>query len=206
LNEFSIVCSSRVIQIADAFDEESIKEKIESAKLQGDTLGGKFEVVFENLPVGLGSHVQWDRKLDGMIAQAVMSIPAVKSVEIGLGVKSAEVFGSQMHDEIYVENGKYFRKTNNAGGIEGGMTNGENLVVKASMKPIPTLKKPLSTVDFADKSQSEAHFERSDVCAVSSCAVVAESMIACVLVDEFLSKFGKDNIKEIKMNYSELVK
>jgi len=206
LKEFSISCYSQVTQIADAFEEEAIKEKIESAKIQGDTLGGKFEVVFENLPVGLGSHVQWDRKIDGLIAQAVMSIPAVKSVEIGLGVKSAEVFGSQMHDEIYIENGQYFRKTNNAGGIEGGMTNGENLVVKASMKPIPTLKKPLSTIDFADNSQTEAHFERSDVCAVSSCAVVAEAMIACVLVDEFLNKFGKDNITEIKINYSSRVK
>ena len=205
LKEFSIDCSSTVTQIADAFDENSIKEKIELAKSQGDTLGGKFEVVFSNLPVGLGSHVQWDRKLDAIIAQAVMSIPAVKSVEIGLGVKSAEVFGSQMHDEIYCENGKYIRKTNNAGGIEGGMTNGENLVVKASMKPIPTMKKPLSTIDFVDNSQTEAHFERSDVCAVSSCAVVAEAMVACVLLDEFLNKFGKDNIVEIKQNYSNRV-
>jgi len=206
LSEFSINCSSKVTQIADAYDEESIKEKIELAKNQGDTLGGKFEVVFENLPIGLGSHVQWDRKIDGLIAHAVMSIPAVKSVEIGLGVESAEVFGSQMHDEIFFENGKYFRKTNNAGGIEGGMTNGENLVVKACMKPIPTLKKPLSTVDFADNSQTQAHFERSDVCAVSSCAVVAEAMIACVLADEFLNKFGKDNLAEIKANYSNRVK
>lgn len=205
LKEFSINCSSRVTQIADAFDEAAINERIELAKEQGDTLGGKFEVVFENLPVGLGSHVQWDRKLDGIIAQAVMSIPAIKSVEIGLGVKSAEVFGSQMHDEIYFENRKYFRKTNNAGGIEGGMTNGEKLVVKASMKPIPTMKKPLSTVDFADNSQVQAHFERSDVCAVSACAVVAEAMIACVLVDEFLNKFGKDNVVEIKKNYSNKV-
>jgi len=205
LKEFSISCHSTVTQIADAFEEDQIKEKIEAAKIEGDTLGGKFEVVFENLPVGLGSHVQWDRKIDGVIAGAVMSIPAVKSVEIGLGVKSAEVFGSQMHDEIFIENGKYIRKTNNAGGIEGGMTNGENLVIKACMKPIPTMKKPLSTVDFSDNSQTEAHFERSDVCAVYSCAVVAEAMVACVLVDEFLNKFGKDNITEIKTNYSNRV-
>lgn len=201
LKEFEIICSSRVIQIAGESEENKIKEKIESAKEQGDTLGGKFEVVFKNLPVGLGSHVQWDRKLDGLIAQAVMSIPAVKAVEIGLGVGSAEVLGSEMHDEIFVENGKYFRKTNNAGGLEGGITNGENLVVKATMKPIPTLKKPLSTVDFKDNSKTEAHFERSDVCAVSACAVVAEAMIACVLADAFLDKFGKDNISEIKNCY-----
>lgn len=202
LKEFDITCFTSKIQIAGEREEEKIKEKIKEAKAQGDTLGGNFEIVFKNLPVGLGSHVQWDRKLDGLIAQAVMSIPAVKAVEIGLGVKSAEVFGSEMHDEIFIENNKYFRKTNNAGGIEGGMTNGENLVVKATMKPIPTMKKPLSTIDFKDNSQCEAHFERSDVCAVSACAVVAEAMIACVLVDAFLDRFGKDNISQIKNGYS----
>lgn len=201
LKEFEINCFSNVIQIAGENDENKIKEKIDLTKEQGDTLGGKFEVIFENLPVGLGSHVQWDKKLDGLIAQVVMSIPAIKAVEIGLGVKSAEVLGSEMHDEIFIKNGKYFRKTNNAGGLEGGITNGENLVVKATMKPIPTLKKPLATIDFKDNSETEAHFERSDVCAVSACAVVAEAMIACVLVDAFLDKFGKDNISEIKNCY-----
>lgn len=207
LKEFDITCSSEIIHIGCESEEAKIKEKIDVAKEQGDTLGGKFEVVFKNLPVGLGSHVQWDRKLDGLIAQAVMSIPAIKAVEIGLGVKSGEVFGSEMHDEIFIEKlsrdkAKYFRKTNNAGGIEGGMTNGEDLVVKATMKPIPTMKKPLATVDFKDNTQSEAHFERSDVCAVSACAVVGEAMIACILADAFLEKFGKDNITEIKNNYS----
>lgn len=201
LSEFEINCIPGAIEIAGESEEYKIKEKIEFTKEQGDTLGGKFEVIFENLPVGLGSHVQWDRKLDGLIAQAVMSIPAVKAVEFGLGVKSAEVSGSEMHDEIFIENGKYFRKTNNAGGLEGGMTNGENIVVKVTMKPIPTLKKPLSTIDFKDNSQTQAHFERSDVCAVSACAVVAEAMIACVLADAFLDKFGKDNISEIKSCY-----
>lgn len=207
LGVFDIVCSSQVTSVGCENEDSKIKEKIELAKEQGDTLGGKFEVVFKNLPVGLGSHVQWDRKLDGLISQAVMSIPAVKAVEIGLGVKSAEVFGSEMHDEIFVnekftaENEKYYRKTNNAGGIEGGMTNGEDLVVKATMKPIPTLKKSLSTIDFKDDSQCEAHFERSDVCAVSACAVVAEAMVACVLLDAFLDKFGKDNFSEMEKNY-----
>lgn len=198
LKTFDINCSSKIITIGGESDEQKINEKVEFAKSQGDTLGGKFEIVFENLPVGLGSHVQWDRKLDGLIAQAVMSIPAVKAVEIGLGVECANVFGSQVHDEIFVENDKYFRKTNNAGGLEGGMTNGEPLVIKATMKPIPTLKKSLATVDFKDNSNTEAHFERSDVCAVHACAVVAESMIACVLADVFLDKFGKDNIADIK--------
>lgn len=209
LKEFDITCSSKIIHIAHESEEAKINEKIESAKQQGDTLGGKFEVVFKNLPVGLGSHVQWDRKLDGIIAQAVMSIPAVKAVEIGLGVESAEVLGSQMQDEIFIdenskENDAFYRKTNNAGGLEGGMTNGEDIVVKGTMKPIPTLRKPLSTVDFKDNSQTEAHFERSDVCAVSACAVVAESMIACVLADAFLDKFGADNLLEIKNNYSNM--
>ena len=202
LKEFDISCSSNLIHIGNESEMEKIKEKIESTKAQGDTLGGKFEVVFENLPIGLGSHVQWDRKLDGVIAQAVMSVPAIKAVEIGIGVQAGEIFGSQVHDEIFIEGQKYFRKTNNAGGIEGGMTNGENVVVKATMKPIPTMQKPLSTVDFNDNSQTEAHFERSDVCAVQSCAVVVESMVACVLLDAFLEKFGKDNIFEIKTNYS----
>lgn len=201
LKEFNITCSSSIIQIGGECEESKIKEKIEQTKEQGDTLGGKFEVIFENLPVGLGSHVQWDRKLDGLIAQAVMSIPAIKSVEIGLGAGAADILGSEMHDEIYIKDGNYYRKTNNAGGLEGGMTNGENLLVKATMKPIPTLKKPLSTIDFKNNSQTEAHFERSDVCAVSACAVVAESMIACVLIDAFLEKFGKDNISEIKKCY-----
>lgn len=201
LGEFGITCSSNILSTGGETDEEKIKEKIDWAKEQGDTLGGKFEIIFNNLPVGLGTHVQWDRKLDGLIAQAVMSISAVKAVEIGLGVESANVLGSKMHDEMFVENGNIVRKTNNAGGLEGGMTNGEDLVVNATMKPIPTLKKPLSTVDLKDNSQTEAHFERSDVCAVYACSVVAEAMIAIVLVDAFLEKFGNDNIKEIKLGY-----
>lgn len=200
LKEFDITGDSEVIRIYTEIYDNKIREQIEIAKEEGDTLGGKFEVTFKNLPVGLGSYVQWDRKLDGLIAQALMSIPAIKAVEIGLGVKSAEVLGSEMQDEIFFD-GKYYRKTNNAGGIEGGVTNGENLVVKCTMKPIPTLRKPLSTVDFKDNTQTEAHFERSDVCAVYSCAVIAESMIACVLADAFLDKFGKDNISDIKNCY-----
>lgn len=201
LSEFNITCSSNILQIGGESDEVKIIEKVDFAKEQGDTLGGKFEIVFKNLPIGLGSHVQWDRKLDGLIVQSVMSIPAIKSVEIGLGSDSANVFGSEMHDEIFIEDNRYLRKTNNAGGLEGGMTNGEDLVIKATMKPIPTLKKTLSTIDFKDNSQTEAHFERSDVCAVHACAVVVEAMIACVLVDAFLDKFGKDNISEIKTSY-----
>jgi len=205
LEAFSITCSSEIISIGNETNENKILEKIDKTKSEGDTLGGKFKIILKNIPVGMGSHVQWDRKLDGIIAQALMSIPAVKAVEIGLGCKSAEVFGSEMHDEIFIdENGKTFRKTNNAGGIEGGITNGENLEISATMKPIPTLKKPLSTIDFKDNSQCEAHFERSDVCAVHACAVVAEAMSACIVLDALLDRFGKDNFSQIKLAYSRI--
>lgn len=202
LKEFDITCSSKIISIGNESEDEKIKIKIDELRAEGDTLGGKIEITFKNLPVGLGSHVQWDRKLDGIIAQAVMSIPAIKSVEIGLGDACAYTEGSKVHDEIYFENGKCFRKTNNAGGIEGGMTNGEDIIVKAVMKPIPTLKKPLNTIDFKDNLKTQAHFERSDVCAVEACAVVTEAAIACVILDEFLDKFGKDNLMELKINYN----
>lgn len=201
LKEFNITSSSKVLQIGSAFDEENMKKEIDSAKENGDTLGGRFEITFKNLPVGLGSFVNWDRKLDGMLAQALMSIPAVKAVEVGAGCKASELKGSQMHDEIFCENGKYFRKTNNAGGIEGGMTNGEDVVLTVTMKAIPTMKKPLNSVDIISKEPYTAHFERSDTCAVEACAVVGEAMCAIVLADAFLEKFGGDSIEEIKQNF-----
>ncbi len=201
LKEFDITASSKILQIGNAFDEDSMKKAIDEAKENGDTLGGRFEVTFKNLPVGLGSFVNWDKKLDGLLAQALMSIPAVKAVEVGAGCKSAELKGSQMHDEIFYENGKYFRNTNNAGGIEGGMTNGEDVVLTVTMKPIPTMKKPLNSVDIITKEPYSAHFERSDTCAVEACAVVAEAMCAIVLADAFLEKFGGDSLEEIKNNF-----
>ena len=181
---------------------ENMKNEIDKAKAEGDTLGGSFKVVFKNVPVGLGSHVHWDRKLDGIIAQAVMSIQAVKSVEIGLGKDVAQTFGSKTHDEIFVENGKYIRKTNNAGGIESGISNGEEIVVSASMKAIPTMKKPLNSIAIDRKEAVQAHFERSDTCAVPACSVVAEAMVAIVLADAMLEKFSHDSIDEMKVNYS----
>ncbi len=193
LNRFNIKCSSKILQIGKV--TENFENEIDRVKAQGDTIGGKFEVVYENLPVGLGSHVHWDKKLDGKIAQAVMSIPAIKVVEIGenpLGYA-----GSEYHDEMFVENGKVIHKTNRAGGLEGGMTNGEPLVVKAVMKPIPTLIKPLNSADIKTMTNSEAHFERSDTCAVEACTVVAEARIACVLVDEILLKYGGDYAEDI---------
>lgn len=189
------------LRCADDVATDMMKEAIDIAKANGDTLGGKFEIIFGNLPIGLGSYVHWDRKLDGRIAQAVMSIPAVKSVEIGIGAEAGELVGSKMHDEVFISDNKIYRKTNNAGGIEGGMTNGEPLVVKAVMKPIPTMRTPLKTVDLYKKEATEAHFERSDTCAVPACAVVAEARVAWILVDEFLNKYGGDSLKEIRSNY-----
>ena len=203
LKEFGITASSRVLQIGTAFDEDAMKKQIDEAKENGDTLGGKIEISFKNLPVGLGSFVSWDRRLDGRLAQALMSIPAVKAVEIGAGTKAAELNGSNMHDEIFYdqEAKKYYRKTNNAGGIEGGMTNGEDIVLTITMKAIPTMKKPLQSVDIDTKEAISAHFERSDTCAVEACAVVGEAMAAIVLADAFLEKFGGDSIEEIRKNY-----
>lgn len=202
LKEFGISCSSKVLQIGNAFDESSMKKEIDEAKEKGVTLGGKIEVSFKNLPIGLGSFVNWDKRIDGKLAQAMMSIPAIKAVEIGAGVKSASLNGAQMHDEIFWENNKYVRNTNNAGGIEGGMTNGEDVVLTLTMKPIPTMKTPLKSVDIITKEQIDAHFERSDTCAVEACAVVAEAMGAIILIDAFLDKYGCDSLDEIKKNFS----
>lgn len=190
------------LRCADKNAYERMKKEIDQAKEQGDTLGGSFEVIFKNPPIGLGSYVHWDRKLDGLLAQAIMSIPAVKSVEIGLGKEVASKLGSLTHDEVFYEEKSYYRKTNNAGGIEGGMTNGENIVIKVAMKAIPTMKKPLKSVCMETHQPYEAHFERSDTCAVPACAVVAESMAAIVLTNAFLQKFGQDDIEQIKMNYN----
>lgn len=199
LKEFDIYCSSKILQIGNSLD--NFEKEIDEAKANGDSLGGKFEVVYRNLPIGLGSYIQWDKTLDGKIAKAVMSIGGIKAVEIGespLGKK-----GSEYHDELFLNNEKICRKTNNAGGIEGGISNGEDLVVKAIMKPIPTMVKSLNTVDKNSMTECKAHFERSDTCAVESCSVVAEAKIACVLVDELLSKFGGDSIEEIKKHYKD---
>ena len=166
---------------------------------KGDTIGGKFVVLYKNLPIGLGSHVHWDRGIDGRLAQAVMSIPAIKVVEIG--TNPLGYYGSNYHDELTLENGEIERTSNNAGGIEGGITNGEDLIVSAVMKPIPTMRKPLKTIDAKTHKETEAHFERSDVCAVEACSVVAEARVAWVLANEILLKYGGDNIEELKQNY-----
>lgn len=186
------------VRCADDLTSDRMRNAIDEAAKAGDTLGGKFEVIFGNLPVGLGSYVHWDRALDGRLAQAVMSIPAVKAVEIGAGVDAAHLKGSEMHDELFVKNKTVYRETNNAGGLEGGMTNGEALVIKGTMKAIPTMRKALATVDIKNLTPASAHFERSDTCAVPACAVVAEARVAIILVDALLEKLGGDNFAEIK--------
>ena len=196
LKYYNIAGFSKILQIGQGTTEADFHNQIDEAKIFGDTLGGKFEVVFKNIPIGLGSYVHWDRAIDGKLAQAVMSIPAVKSVSFGKGDIAHETLGSEFHDEIYVDNdGEIYRKTNNAGGVEGGMTNGEDLVIKAVMKPIPTLKMALNTVDALSKEQTTAHFERSDTCAVEACAVVAEARIAIVLANEILLTYPNDYLE-----------
>ncbi len=181
---------------------------IDRAVKDGNSLGGIFEVFITGLPAGLGSHVQWDRKLDGRLAQALMSVQAIKGVEIGLGFETGRRFGSEVMDEIFyrgskskVQGSRFYRKTNNAGGIEGGMTNGMPVILRAVMKPIPTLRRPLKSVDINTKKPFKAAYERSDVCAVPAAGVVCEAMAALVIADAFLEKFGGDSKKEVKKNY-----
>ncbi|WP_456401182.1 chorismate synthase [Persephonella sp.] len=181
--------------------DDKFKEIIDKAKNDGESLGGVFEVFAVGVPVGLGSHVHWDRRLDGKIAQAMMSIQAIKGVEIGNGFKLSKVFGSEAHDEIFWDsNNGFYHKTNRAGGIEGGITNGEPIVVRAGMKPIPTLmkNKALKSVNIKTKEPFDAAKERSDVTAVPAAAVVGESMLAFVLAQAVVEKFGNDNWEEIK--------
>jgi len=193
------------VRTLDQEAEEAMIARIKEAKKDGDSLGGVFEVITTKLPVGLGSHVQWDRKLDGRLAQALMSIQAIKGVEVGLGFEAARRPGSQIHDEIYYEDG-FKHKRNNAGGLEGGMTNGEALRVKAAMKPIPTLYQPLESVDLATKEKFKASVERSDVTAVPAAGVVGEAVVAIELAKAWLEKFGGDSIEEVKRNYQSYLK
>jgi chorismate synthase len=192
------------VRCADAEAAKAMMAAIDEAISMGDTVGGIFEVMATGVPIGLGSHVHWDRRLDGRIAQIIMSIPSVKGVEIGDGFRLANLKGSQAHDVIEVSHKSPYpwqHATNRAGGIEGGISNGEPIVVRAVVKPIPTLGKPLDSVDLATKAKVKAHFERSDVCAVPAAGVIGEAMLALVLADAILEKFGGDNLKETRRNY-----
>lgn len=194
---------SSPVRCADPAGEREMIVEIDKAKSAGDTLGGVFEIVATGAPVGLGSHVQWDRKLSSRICQAVSSINAIKGVEIGFGFELADVPGSKAHDVIEpVRGGKAWKRSSNrAGGIEGGMSNGEPIVVRAAMKPIATLAKPLPSVDLDTGQTVDAHIERSDVCAVPAAGVVGEAMLAIVLAEAMLDKFGGDSIAETLRNY-----
>jgi chorismate synthase len=188
--------------------EKEMIAEIDRARDAGDTMGGAFEVIARGVPPGLGSYVQWDRKLDGRLAQALMSIPAIKAVGIGRGPDVASLPGSRIHDEILPRTGTrsssgvdVTRPTNNAGGLEGGVTNGEDLRVSIYMKPIATLMKPLRSIDLTTMAESPAAIERSDVCAVPAAAVVAEAMVAFVLADALTEKFGADSVEELQANW-----
>lgn len=208
-------CEKSPVRCADTAAEKKMLKIIDDAKGRGDTVGGIFEVVATNIPPGLGSHVHWDRRLDGRLAMALMSIQAIKGVEIGMGFEAARLSGSKVHDEIfYIENTtnkktrmmRFYRKTNNAGGLEGGISNGEDIVLRAAMKPIATLRTPLKSVDFITKKPSLASFERSDVCAVPAACVVGEAVVAIEIAKAMLEKFGSDNMDEIKTNFKNYLK
>jgi chorismate synthase len=188
--------------------EARMKEEVEQVSRTGDTVGGVFEVVVHGAPAGLGTYAQWDERLDGLLAWSVMSLQAVKAVEIGRGVTAAESFGSQVHDAIHYakdNNGKptrFTREQNNAGGIEGGVSNGEDIVVRGYLKPISTLRRPLESVRFDTRETTSASYERSDICVVPAAGVAAESMVALTIADLVQRKFGGDSALEMKRNFA----
>ena len=227
LKEVGIKIGSRVIQIHNVVDNSSLPEDlspeelsqkvdlspvrcldkniekkmistIKKAKKEGDSLGGIFEVIASGLPYGLGNYNQWDRKLQVKITECVMSINAFKGIEIGMGFKQAKKFGSEVHDEIDWDGNKYIRLSNNAGGIEGGMSNAQPIIIRSIMKPIPTLTKPLRSVDILTKEKKLAHKERTDSCSVPAASIISESMIAIAITDALLEKFGGDSIEQLK--------
>ncbi|MFA5383680.1 MAG: chorismate synthase [Eubacteriales bacterium] len=202
LLEFKEALSGSQLYCPDPKAEEDMKKEIDHARATGDSLGGVFEVCVFGLPPGLGSYVQWDRRLDGNLARALMSIPSIKGVEIGLGFAASCLPGSLAHDEIYHEKGKgFYRLTNRAGGLEGGVTNGEPLIVRAAVKPIPTLYKPLHSVDLLTHEPQLASVERADTCSVPAASVIGEAAVAWELSTALLDKFGGDTVDGLKKNY-----
>ena len=208
LDEFGIRIASHVIEIGGvAANQKLMLKKVEECTKTGDTLGGICEISAAGVPIGLGSHVQSDRRLDAKIAGAMMSIQAIKGVEIGLGFAAARLPGSKVHDEIILDRyGNFSHRTNNAGGLEGGITNGEPVVVKIAMKPIATLGKPLSTVDIKTKKEVRAQVERHDVCAVHAVSVVGEAVLAFAIAEAMAEKFGGDSLNEMKRNFDGYLK
>ena len=192
-----------ILNCVDAETEARMKQEVDQATENRDSVGGVFEVVVRGVPPGLGSTAQWDERLDGQLAQAVTSIQAVKAVEIGSGVEIAGRFGSEVHDEIGYdrEHARFTRKSNRAGGIEGGMSNGESIVVRGYLKPISSLRRPLESVNFEDRESVKAAYERSDVCVVPAAGVAGEAMVALILARAFLEKFGGDSVGETRRNF-----
>lgn len=203
IDELIEVTEASSVRVTDAETEKKMEAYIDQIKQEGDSIGGIVECIVEGVPVGLGSHVQYDRKLDARIAQGVMSINAFKGVEIGIGFEAGTIRGSQVHDEIlHTDERGYHRATNRLGGFEGGMTNGMPVVVRGVMKPIPTLYKPLQSVDIDTKEAFTAQVERSDACAVPAASVVMEHVVAWEIAKAFLEKFGGDSMEEIRANYN----
>jgi len=204
--EIEKASESSPVRCPDKNAEKKMIEAIKKAEKSGDTLGGVFSVLVINPPLGLGSHTQWDLRLDGRLAQALMSIPAVKGVEIGEGFVMARKPGSKVHDEIFYETGKgYYRKTNNSGGIEGGISNGENIITRVAMKPLSSLKKPLKSVDMITKKEVAAEVVRADICAVPSASVIGEAVVALEISRAMREKFGGDSLKEMKSNFEHYI-
>lgn len=204
--DLNAVSDRSQLRTLDPAAEAEMIARIDAAKAEGNTLGGVAEIICNGVPVGLGSHVSWDRKIDGRLAAALMSIPAVKAVEIGLGVEAATRKGSDVHDEIDTDEkniraGRVRRRSNNAGGMEGGITNGEQIVLRASMKPISTLMRPLGTIEMKTREPAQAVAERSDVTAVPAMGVIAEAMTAFIIAQAFLEKFGGDSLGETRRNF-----
>jgi chorismate synthase len=203
MEELARITEQSQVRVADPDAERAIIAEIDACKKTGDTLGGVVEVVASGLPVGLGSHVQWDRKLDARIGFALMSLQAVKGVEFGWGFRAARVRGSELHDEIGYDatERRFTRLSNNSGGTEGGMSTGEPLRVRAAFKPLSTLMRPLRSVDIRTKAEAVGAIERSDVCAIPAAAVIAETVVAFELANAFFEKFGGDSLVEIMRNY-----
>ncbi len=205
-NNYNLVENSD-IRVPDPYIETKIIEEIKKAKEEGTTLGGSFKVIAKGVPPGIGSYAQWDRKLDSKIAEAFMSIPAIKAVEIGEGFNSGKMKGAEFHDEIFYEKNKgFYRKTNNAGGIEAGMSNGQDIIIGATMKPIPTTRKGLKTVNILSKEKEVSLKERSDICAVPSASIIGEAVLAIVIANFIQEKFGNDNLVEIQENMENYLK
>lgn len=201
LKNYNIEFDFEILQIGTCQNKEEFETYIKNYQEQGDSLGGIIKLTIKNVPIGLGSFIHWDKRLDGKLAAALMSIPAIKSVEVGLGKQYASYSGSFSHDEIYFKDNKHTHRTNNSGGIEGGMSNGEDIILTIAMKPIPTIKKALNSIEIKTHNTIQAHFERADNCAVHACGVVAKNMSAIVILDEFLEKFGKDTKRDIDLAF-----